>query len=95
MNCGSIPGEVTEDYFSRMSRWVLDPIQEPIQGTLEAPFLELNRPGREVDHSLPSSAEVKNALSYIVAPLIFFMTYTVIRVPYHCNVVIDPAKEQI
>jgi hypothetical protein len=31
-------------------------------------FLGLKRPGREADHSLPSSAEVKNAWSYTSTP---------------------------
>jgi hypothetical protein len=65
-----------------MYRWVLDPIQLPIQRASQAPSLGVNRPGREVDHSPQSSAEVKNALGYIVAPLTFFLKkYTGINVP--------------
>jgi hypothetical protein len=31
-------------------------------------FQEVNRPGREADHSLPSSAEVRNVWSYTSTP---------------------------
>jgi hypothetical protein len=64
--------EVTEYYFSRMYRLVLDSIQSPIQGVSQASSLGVNWPGREIDHSPPSSVEVQNALGYIVASLIFF-----------------------
>jgi hypothetical protein len=43
------------------------PTQPPIQWV---PWPEVNRPGREADHSYPSSAKVKNACSYATtAPL--------------------------
>jgi len=42
---------------------------------LGAPFLGVKRPGREADHSLPSSAEVKNALSCISTPQYTFMAW--------------------
>jgi hypothetical protein len=38
----------------------------------------LKRPGREDDHSLPSSAEVKNAWSYTFTPLYIFMARSLI-----------------
>ena len=38
-------------------------------------FLGVKRPGREFDHSSPSSAEVKNEWSYTSAPLRTFMTW--------------------
>jgi hypothetical protein len=39
--------------------------QPPIQWVPEDLSLGVKRPGREADHSPPSSAEVKNAWSYI------------------------------
>jgi hypothetical protein len=46
------------------SRKVLGPTQPPIQRLPGILSLGLKRPGREADHSPPSSAEVKNAWSY-------------------------------
>jgi hypothetical protein len=43
----------------------LGPTQPPIQWVLGALSLGVKRPGREADHSPPSSAEDKNAWSYI------------------------------
>jgi hypothetical protein len=39
----------------------------------------VNRPGREADHSLPTSAEIKNTWIYIVSPPYAFMTYCLIK----------------
>jgi hypothetical protein len=39
----------------------LGPTGPPIQWVLGILFLEVKRPGREADHSPPSTAEVKNA----------------------------------
>jgi hypothetical protein len=50
------------------SRSVLGPTQPPIQWVPGALSLGVKRPGREVDHSPPSSAEVKNACSYTSTP---------------------------
>jgi hypothetical protein len=50
------------------SRPDLGPTQLPIQWALEIFSPELKRPGREAYHSLPSSAEFKNAWSYNSAP---------------------------
>jgi hypothetical protein len=41
------------------SRTALGPIQPPIKWVSGAVSLEVKRPGREADHSSPSSAEVK------------------------------------
>jgi hypothetical protein len=46
----------------------LGPTQPPIQWLPGATSLGLKRPGREADQSHPSSAEVKNAWSYIPNP---------------------------
>jgi hypothetical protein len=45
--------------------------QPPIQWVPEALSPQVKRPGREVDHSPPSSAEVKNAWGYTSTPPIF------------------------
>jgi hypothetical protein len=42
-------------------------------------FPEVKRPGREADHSPPSSAEVKNACSYISTPQYAFMAWCIIK----------------
>jgi hypothetical protein len=54
--------------FTIVSRKVLGPNQPPIQWVPGALSLWVKRPGREADHSLPSSAEVKNAWSYTSTP---------------------------
>jgi hypothetical protein len=48
-----------------LSRPALVPTQPPIQ-----PVPGVKRPGREVDHSPPTSAEAKNTWIYISRPLI-------------------------
>jgi hypothetical protein len=45
--------------FCTASRTALEPTQPPIQGVLGTLSLEVKRPGREADHSPPSSVEVK------------------------------------
>jgi hypothetical protein len=54
--------------FTTASRTALGPTQPPIQWVLEALSLGVKRPGRETDHSPPSTAEVKNAWSYTSTP---------------------------
>jgi hypothetical protein len=51
--------------FTTASRMALGPTQPPIQWVHGVLSLGVKRPGREADHSPPSSAEVKNAWSYI------------------------------
>jgi hypothetical protein len=50
--------------FTTASRTALGLAQPPIQWVTEALSLGVKRPGREADHSPPSSAEVKNTWSY-------------------------------
>jgi hypothetical protein len=50
---------------SRRAPW---PIQPPIQWVPRALSLRVNRPERDADHSPPSTAEFKNALSYTSTP---------------------------
>jgi hypothetical protein len=58
---------------STSSRPVLEPTQLPIQGVPGALSPAVKRPGREADHSPPSSAEVKNAWMYTSIPSYAFM----------------------
>jgi hypothetical protein len=51
-----------------VSRMALGTTQPPIQWLPAALSLWVKRPGREADHSPPSSAEVKNAWSYTSSP---------------------------
>jgi hypothetical protein len=51
--------------FFKMSRYVLGSTQSPIWWLLKSPSSEVKQPGREVGHSLPPSAEVKNGESCI------------------------------
>jgi hypothetical protein len=46
----------------------LGPTQPPVQWAPGALSLRVKRPGREADHSLSSSAEVKNAWNYTSTP---------------------------
>jgi hypothetical protein len=55
-------------HFTSASRTALEPTQPPIQWVSGALSLGVKRPGREADHSPPSSAEVKNAWSYTSTP---------------------------
>jgi hypothetical protein len=55
------------------SRPVLGPTQSPIQWVPGALSPEVKRPGREADHSPPTSAEVKNSWIYTSTPLYVFM----------------------
>jgi hypothetical protein len=54
--------------FASASRPALGPTQPPIQWISGALSLVIKRPGREADHSPPSSAEVKNAWGYTSTP---------------------------
>jgi hypothetical protein len=54
--------------FTTTSRTSLGPTQPPIHLVQGALSLGIKRPGREADHSPPSSAEVKNAWSYTSTP---------------------------
>jgi hypothetical protein len=48
--------------FTAASRTTLEPTQPPIQWVLGALSLGIKRPGREADHSPPSSAEIKECV---------------------------------
>jgi hypothetical protein len=61
----SSPGRVKNFLFSRSSRPALRSNQPPIQWVP----LGVKRPGREVDHSPPTSAEVKKMWIYTSTPI--------------------------
>jgi hypothetical protein len=54
--------------FATASRLALSPTQPPIQRILGLFSLRIKRPGREADHSPPSTVKVKNAWSYTTVP---------------------------
>jgi hypothetical protein len=55
--------------FTTASRTALGPTQPPIQWVPGAHSLGVKRPGREADHSPPSSAEVKECVElYLHSP---------------------------
>jgi hypothetical protein len=56
------PAEAGNFFFTTVSRTALGPTQPPIQCVLWALSLGVKRPGREGDHSPPSSAEVKECV---------------------------------
>jgi hypothetical protein len=65
--------------FTTLSRPALGPTQPPIQCVPGAVSLRVKRPGREADHSLPSSAEVKNAWSYTSTLQYSFMVWYLVK----------------
>jgi hypothetical protein len=75
------------DVFASAFIPALGPIQPPIQWVLDALSPEVKRPGREADHSPPSSAEVKNAWSYTSTPQYVFMASRLITLGLRHHVV--------
>jgi hypothetical protein len=65
--------------FTTVSRPALGPTQSPIQWVPGALSLGVKRPGREADHSPPSSAEVNNARSYTSTPQYVFMAWCLVK----------------
>jgi hypothetical protein len=64
--------------FTTLSRAALGSTQPPIQWVPGALSLEVKRPGREADHSPPSSAEVKNAW-ILRLPQYVFMAWCLVK----------------
>jgi hypothetical protein len=60
---GSIPGRGKISVLSTATIPALGPTQPPIQWIPGALSLGVKRPGREADHSPPSSAEIKNGVA--------------------------------
>jgi hypothetical protein len=69
----SSPGRIKNFLFSKSSRPGLRSTQPPIQWVPGALSLTVKRPGREVDHSPPTSAEVKKVWIYTSIPPYVFM----------------------
>jgi hypothetical protein len=67
------------------SRTALGPTQPPIQWVSGVLSLGVKRPGREADHSLPSSAEVRNAWSYTYTPQYAFMALCLVKHRDNCT----------
>jgi hypothetical protein len=65
-----VPVEGKIFLLSTSSRPVLGPTQPPIQWILGALSSGVKQPGRETNHSLPTSAEVKNTWIYTSTPSI-------------------------
>jgi hypothetical protein len=61
--------------FTTMSRMALGPTQSPIQCVLGALSVGVKRPGREADHSPPSSAKVKECVELYLHPQYAFMAW--------------------
>jgi hypothetical protein len=60
-------------HFFMSSLPALGPTQPPIQSVTGTPSPGVKRPGREADHSPPTSAEVKKTLVYTSTPPYVFM----------------------
>jgi hypothetical protein len=65
--------------FTTVSRTALGPTQPPIQWVPQALSLGIKRSGREADASPPSSAEVKNAWSYVSSHQYVFMEWCLVK----------------
>jgi hypothetical protein len=65
--------------FTTASRTALGPSQSPIQWVPEALSSGVKLPGREADHSPPSSAEVKNVWHCTSIPQYAFMTWCSVK----------------
>jgi len=62
-----------------VSRPALEPTQPPMQWVPAALSLGLKWPGREADHSPPSSAQVKNTWSYTSTTQYVFMAWCLVK----------------
>jgi hypothetical protein len=65
--------------FTTAFRPALGPTQSPILWVQGALSVGVNRPGREADHSPPSSAKVKNAWSYTSTSQYDFMAWYLVK----------------
>jgi hypothetical protein len=96
---GNLPPQGLETFlFTTASRPALGPTQPPIQWVPGALSLEVKRPGREADHSPPTSAEVKNAWSYTSTPKYAFMAWCSVEAqgqPYLYLYVCYPARHTL
>jgi hypothetical protein len=65
--------------FTTVSRMALGATQPSIQWVPGALSFGVKWPGREADHSPPSSAEVKNEWSYASTPQYIFMEWCLVK----------------
>jgi len=65
-------------FFATASRPILDPTRPPIYWVPGVLPLGVKQPGREVDHSPPSSAEAKNTCRSTSTPLYVLMAWYVV-----------------
>jgi hypothetical protein len=65
--------------FATASRPALGPIEPPIQWIPRVLSPGVKRPGREADHSPPSSAEVKKTWRYTSTPQYAFMAWCLVK----------------
>jgi len=65
--------------FATVSRTSLGPTQFPMEWVPGAISLRVKRPGRETDHSPPSSAEVNTAWNYTSTPQYVFMAWCLVK----------------
>jgi hypothetical protein len=65
--------------FDIVSRPALGPTQPPIQWVSGALSLEVKRPGREANHSPPSSAEFKECVELNLTPQYAFMAWCLVK----------------
>jgi hypothetical protein len=65
--------------FTTVSRPALGPTQPPIQRLPGDLSLRIKQPGRETEHSPPSSAVIKNAWSYTSTPQYAFMAWCSVK----------------
>jgi hypothetical protein len=65
--------------FTTASRTALGSTQPPTQWVPGALSLGVKRPGRETNHSPPSSVEVKNARSYTSTSLYIFIAWCLVK----------------
>jgi hypothetical protein len=74
----SSPGRVKNFLFSMSSKPVLGSTQPPIQWIPRAVSPGVKRPGREADHSPPTSADVKKMWIFTSTPPYAFMAWCLI-----------------
>jgi hypothetical protein len=75
-----------------ISRTALGPTQPPIQWVPGTLSLGVKLPGREADHSFPSSAEVKMCGVIPTLPQYAFMTWCLVKTQGQLNIYLHSLK---
>jgi hypothetical protein len=87
------PSEQQKLILLTIGNWPTQPRIKWVPGALTP---GAQQPGHKADHSLPSSAEVKNMWSYTSIPLYVFITWYLIKQAIHLHgVVLSQAQEQL